>query len=71
MVSLEILRSDPVNIKNKITKIEQKKIFCGPSKTLKITSWPINICLKYFMTPRKTLAPTPTSYILNVQSLKT
>ena len=34
-------------LKNKIMKIEHKKIFCGPSKILKIISWPINICLKF------------------------
>ena len=45
-----------LNLKNKITKIEHKKIFCGSSKILKNISWPINICLKYFMTPTKTLS---------------
>ena len=49
-------------------KIEHKKIFCGPSKILKNISWPINICLKYFMAPTKTLWSP--SYILNVWSLK-
>ena len=39
-------------------KIEQKKILCGPSKMLKNISWPIDICLKYFMVPTKTLPPT-------------
>ena len=57
----------PLNLKNKITKIEHKKIFCGPSKILKNISWPINICLKYFMTPTKALRPP--SYILNVRFL--
>ena len=28
-----------------------KKIFRDPSKSLKNISWPINICLKHFMTP--------------------
>ena len=55
MASLDILCSNPLNLKNKITKIEHKKIFCGPSKILKNISWPINMCLKYFMTPTKTL----------------
>ena len=35
-------------------KIEHKKIFCGPSKILKNISWPINIHLKYFITPTET-----------------
>ena len=48
-------------------KIEHKKIFRGLSKILKNISWPINICLKYFMAPTKTLQPP--SYILNVRSL--
>ena len=47
--------TNPLNLKNKITKIDHKKIFCGPSKVLKNNSWPINVCLKYFMTPTKTL----------------
>ena len=64
MASLDILCSNPLNLKNKITKIEHKKIFCGPSKNLKNISWSINICLKYFMTLTKTLRPP--SYILIV-----
>ena len=68
MASLDILCFNPFNLKNKIMKIEHKKIFRGPSKVLKNISWPINICLKYFMTPTKTLCPP--SYILNVQCLK-
>ena len=59
MASLDILCSNPLNLKNKITKIEHKKIFCGPSKILKNISWPINICLKYFMAPTKSLHPPP------------
>ena len=55
MASLDFLCSNTLNLKNKITKIEHEKIFCGPSKILKNISWPINICLKYFMTPTKTL----------------
>ena len=39
--------------KNKITKIEHWKIFCGPSRILKNISWPINISLKYFLSPTK------------------
>ena len=67
MASLDILCFNPFNLKNKIMKIEHKKIFCGPSKILKNISWPIKICLKYFMTPTKTLR---LSYILSVWSLK-
>ena len=66
MSSLDILCFNPFNLKNKIMKIEHKEIFCGPkiehkeifcgpSKILKSISWPINICLKYFMAPTKTL----------------
>ena len=40
-------------------KIEHPKIFRGPSKILKNISWPINIYLKYFMAPTKTLWPPP------------
>ena len=60
MATLDILCFNPFNLKNKITKIEHKKIFRGLSKILKIISWPINICLKYFMPPTKTLRPPPT-----------
>ena len=55
MASLDILFFNHFNLKNKIMKIEHKKIFCGPSKVLKNISWPMNICLKYFMVPTKTL----------------
>ena len=54
-------------LKVKIRK-EHKNIFCGPSKIFKNISWLINICLKYFMTPVKTLHHPP-SRILNVRSL--
>ena len=67
MTSLDILCFNPLNLKNKIMKIEHKKIFCGASKILKNISWPNNICLKYFMGLTKTLRPP--SYILNVWSL--
>ena len=67
MAGLDILCFNPFNLKNKIMKIEQKKIFRGPSKISKNVSWSINICLKYFMASTKTLwAP---SYIHNVRSL--
>ena len=57
VASLDILCFKSFNLKNKIMKIEHKKIFCEPSKTLKNVPWPINMCLKYFMTPAKTLRP--------------
>ena len=69
MASLDVLCSNPLNLKNKITKIECKKIFCGPSKILKNVSWSIKKCLKYFMTPHKN-HPTIPFYILNVPLLK-
>ena len=59
MASLDILCSKPLNLKNKSTKKERKEIFSGPSKMFKNISWPINICLKYFMTPTKSLRPLP------------
>ena len=68
MASLDILCFNPFKLKYIIMKIEHKKIFRGPSKVLKNISWPIKICLKYFMAPTKTLQIP--SYILNVQSLK-
>ena len=49
MASLDILCFNPFNLKNKIFKIEHKKIFRGPSKVLKNISWPFSICLKYLM----------------------
>ena len=55
MSSFDILCFNSFNLKNKVMKIEQKKIFRVPSKILKNISWPINICLKYFMAPTKTL----------------
>ena len=61
MASLDVLCFNHSKLKIKIMKIEHKKIFRGPSKMLKNISWPINICLKYFMTPTKTLhLPLPT-----------
>ena len=63
MTNLDILCFNRFNLKNKIIKIEHKKIFRGPLKILK------NICLKYFMASTKTLH-SPRSYILNVWSLK-
>ena len=59
MASLDILCFNSFNF----MKIEHKKIFHGPSKILKNISWPINICLKYFMTPTKARLPPPTYFI--------
>ena len=67
MASLDILCFNPFNLKNKIMKIEHKKIFCGSSKILKNISWPINLCLKGFMSPTNTFRPP--SFKLNVRSL--
>ena len=69
MASLDILRCNPFNLKNKIMKIEHQKIFRGPSKILKNISWPINIFLKFFMAPTKP-SGVP-CYILNVRALMT
>ena len=55
MTSLDILCFNSFSLKNKIMKIEHKKIFRGPSNALKNVSWLINICLKYSMAPTKTL----------------
>ena len=55
---LNILCSDPHNFLKEVTKKIRKvhkNIFCGPTKILKNISWPINICLKYFMASAKTL----------------
>ena len=59
MASLDILCFNPFNLKNKIMKIEHKKIFRGSSKILKNISWPIYIWLKYFIAPTKPLPPLP------------
>ena len=60
MAGLNILCFNTFNLKNKIMKIEHKKIFRDPSKILKNISWPINICLKYFMALTKTFGAPPT-----------
>ena len=57
MASLDVVCSNPLNLKNKITKIAHKKIFCGPSKILKNISWPINLSPKHLMTHKKALPP--------------
>ena len=67
MASLDILCFNSFNLKNKVMKIEHKEMLRAPSKILKDISWPINICLKYFMAPQKPSGHP--SYILNVRSL--
>ena len=62
--SLDILCFDSFNLKNKIMKIEDKKIFRGPLKILKNVSWPIHVCLKYLMAPKKTLLTLPPTYLM-------
>ena len=57
MTSLDILCFNPFNLRNKTMKIEHTKISRGPSKILENISWPVNIGLKYFMAPTKTLWP--------------
>ena len=56
MASLDILRLNPFNLKNKFMKIEHQKKSRDPSKMLKNISWP----------PQKLSGPP--SYILNVRS---
>ena len=70
MASSDILCFNPFNLKNKIMKIEHKKILPGPSKILKNISWPINnqYMPKIFHGRHKKHPAIP-SYILNVQSL--
>ena len=57
--NLDILRSDQLHLKSKITKGEHKEIFCGPSKIFKNISWPINICLRFFMPATPPPPPPP------------
>ena len=66
MASLDILCFNPFNLKNKIMKIEHKKIFPGPSKILKNISWPINnqYMPKIFHGPTKNLRPAPPTYLM-------
>ena len=47
-------------ITKKIRTKEHKEIFCSTSKIFKNISWPINICIKFFMAPVKFLRPLPT-----------
>ena len=58
--NLDILCSNPLDLKTKITIRKHKKIFCGPPKNLEKISWPISIFLKYLMTPQNpSVAPHP------------
>ena len=61
MASLNIFCSDLLNflkeVPKKIGGKVHEDIFCDPSKILKNFSSPINICLKYFIDPPKTLRP--------------
>ena len=61
MASLDILCSDPFNLKNKIAKIQHKKenIF-----------WHIKNFEKYFMGPAKSLAPSPAYLMYGTLVLK-
>ena len=67
IASLDILCSDLLKLKNKITKIQHKKIFCGQSKIFEKYFMDHKYMPKIFHDPHKN-PPTP-SYILNVQSL--
>ena len=61
MASLDILCSNPLKLKNKSTKIEHKKIFCGPSIILKKYFMAHQYMLKIFYDPyKKPPAPIPT-----------
>ena len=41
-------------MKKEKRKEAHKKTFCGQSEIFKNISWPINICFKYFIVPKKT-----------------
>ena len=66
MAGLDILCYNPLNLKNKIAKIEHKKIFCGPSKFFEKCFKAHQDMPKNFMTPTKPSAPL---LHMNVQSL--
>ena len=63
MASLDILYSNPLNLKNKITKIEHKKIFCGPSKIFK-NFMAHHYMPKIFRDPHKN-PPVPLPFLLH------
>ena len=64
MSSLDILSSNTLNLKNKITKIEQKKIFCDPSKILKNISWSIKYMPTIFHDLHKIPPAPPLTYLM-------
>ena len=57
MASLDILCSNPLNLKNKIT-YRTKKDILWPIKNFEKYFMVYHICLKYFMAPTKTLRPS-------------
>ena len=67
MASLDILCSSPPTLNKKNYQNRTENIL-RPIKILRNITWHINIYLKYFMIPTKTLHPP--SYILNVRSLR-
>ena len=72
MVSFDILCSNPLNLENKITKIEHKK-FWGPIENFEKYFMAYQYMPKLFHYPNKNPPPHPPphppSYILNVRSL--
>ena len=61
MASLDILCSDPFNLKKKIAKTQHKK---------ENILWPIKNFEKYFMGPAKSLPPSPTYLMYGTLVLK-
>ena len=63
MASLTFSSQTHLNFQMNLLKVkirkEHQQIFCGPSNIFKNISWPIDICLRYFMNPAKTLRPPP------------
>ena len=69
MASLDILRSNRPNFKNKIRKIEHEKTFCGPSKIFEKYFMAHQYMPKIFHDLHNPTLP-PSSYVLNVRSLR-
>ena len=61
MAGLDILCYNSLNLKNKIAKIEHKKIFCGPSKFFEKCFKAHQDMPKKFHDPNKTFRP-PSTY---------
>ena len=60
MASLDILCFNPFNLRNKTMKIEDTKIFCGPSKTFEKYFMAHQYMPKIFHGPNKSpLPPLP------------